>query len=463
MAATFQPLASLKDFDRSPNSAALHNAWHKKMDDTVKQSAASFPAFYHPLHPPVATPPLTKAPVWTGLPRTIKRLRPGPIATAAGLVDSAVPMGQTDPLFGRLFTTPFHDTTGRVFAGPAYRPQDEYLEWVTQRDTDGTVNEIIFTCEGPEYWDTIAQDDTLLLTMYQELLQDATITLADLKFPKTVTWQNPNSRGGPDTFPAGSYNRYNKWNIRGVVHLTQPANSLGAEITLAKFATLLYGNPTPVTTDPDLVCCAEYGDPNRMSDPTIGSGVNTFVRSGLRVTLRNPIGLYIKGIDLNAFSLPDGTPFTQVQECFQPSRPAPADVTDMIVRARFRVPDGITFGGKQLRVGDLLVNSEKIQFGGQVADVVNMTLFAQTLPGAPAQARQRCQGRPCHDPRLPDFVVLIDFNRQCPSTGMSPLVAHLAPPATDALANDVIESADAPAAPAIDYDALPLRRTRNGS
>jgi hypothetical protein len=391
----------------------------------------------------VATPPSQANPTWTGLPLAIKRLVPGSIAEAARLVDNPIAMGQSDPIFGSRFTSRFVDTAGNAFAGPAYRPQDEYLEWVTRRDADNVITEIDFTCEAPEYWDTIAEDDRLLLAMYQDLLQDTTIALADLKFPKTVSWQNPN--GGPETFAAGSYNRYNKWNIRGAVHLTQPANTLFAEINLAKAGTRLYGDPVPVTTDPDLVCCAEYGEVNRMSDPTIGSGVNTLVRSGKRVTLRNPIGLYIKGIKTDAFALPDGTPFTRVADCFEILRPAPADVIDMIVRARFRVPAGLMFNGKALRVGDLMVNGETIAFGGQVADVVTMTLFAQALPGAPAQPRVRCEGRPCPDQTNPDFIHVINFDQTCPAGGISALALHLNAPATVPQFADVPEVEPHPA------------------
>lgn len=55
-----------------------------------------------------------------------------------------------------------------------------------------------------------------------------------------------------------------------------------------------------------LICCAGYGGVNRSSDPTIGGLVNELVQFGLKVTLRDPIGLYIKGIDLSGFGGPNG-------------------------------------------------------------------------------------------------------------------------------------------------------------
>lgn len=148
---------------------------------------------------------------------------------------------------------------------------------------------------------------------------------------------------------------------------------------------------------------------------------------GNRVTLRNPIGLYMKvnSIKLDVFTLPDNTPFQHVQDCFEVIRPTSQDVTDMIVRARFRVPQGITFNGAQLRVGDLKVSGEKIVAGGQVADVITITLFAQAIPGAPDQQRQPCVYRPCPDRDRPDYIHPIPFNSTCPQDGISPLALNL--------------------------------------
>ena len=419
MTAAFQPPANLNDFARGARPDALFAAWHKFVADSVADQAGHFPAFFNPLQPPSAEQPATAAPEWTGLPRTIKRLIPGSIANAAQAVENAIPMGGPDPMQGQ-FTPPFFDAaTGSRFVGPAYRPQDEYLEWVTRRDPDGTISEILFTCEGPEYWEKgVALDQKLLVDLYRELSGDNEITIQDLVFPSRVTWNNPND--GPQTFEAGSYNPYDRWNIEAAIHLTQPANTLGAEIQLAKSATLLYGNPTPVTSDPDLICCAEYGGVNRASDPTIGSGVNTLVQLGMRVTLRDPIGLYMKAIRSEAFTLADDMPFPDAGQCFQGLRPAGGG-SEMIVRARFRVPAGLTFKGRQLRVGDLKVNGEAIVAGGQVPEVITMRLFAIALPGAPPQNRVPCQGKPCPDRSHPEFIHIIPFGSQCPAEGIGML------------------------------------------
>ena len=74
----------------------------------------------------------------------------------------------------------------------------------------------------------------------------------------------------------GAYNPYNRWNTTdGIMHLTQPANSLQAEIQLAGDATILRERFGRRITDPDaLICGTRYGGANRCSDPTIGASVN---------------------------------------------------------------------------------------------------------------------------------------------------------------------------------------------
>ena len=40
--------------------------------------------------------------------------------------------------------------------GP-FRPQDEYLEWRTERDAADQITRVTFTCEPPEYWEALAE------------------------------------------------------------------------------------------------------------------------------------------------------------------------------------------------------------------------------------------------------------------------------------------------------------------
>ena len=80
-----------------------------------------------------------------------------------------------------------------------------------------------------------------------------------------------------------AYNPLNKWNsgpkaVRGTnasggaMHLTSTPNTLQTEMALAGGATILRpcGNGVPQT----VICCAQYGQAYRNSDPHIGQQVN---------------------------------------------------------------------------------------------------------------------------------------------------------------------------------------------
>ena len=64
--------------------------------------------------------------------------------------------------------TYFSDPNGNKELPLNYRQHDEYLEWVVRRDNaKGKIKEIIFTCEGPEYWLNLSNDQKLLLKLYK--------------------------------------------------------------------------------------------------------------------------------------------------------------------------------------------------------------------------------------------------------------------------------------------------------
>ena len=139
--------------------------------------------------------------------------------------------------------------------------------------------------------------------------QDVIVASADLLFARPALLQ---SDAGNESFDAGSYNPWNALNLKYAIHLTHPSNSLGAEVTLARQASLLWGADGLKTDPSELAACSQYGEINRASDPTIGAAVNGLVRLNRRVTLRNPIGLYIHDLDTTSFSL-DGNPVPNVR------------------------------------------------------------------------------------------------------------------------------------------------------
>jgi hypothetical protein len=230
--------------------------------------------------------------------------------------------------------------------------QDEYCEWSVTRDsTTNKITRIDFTCEGPEYWGFLARiNPAKVLALYRQHV-DPSVKHDDL------------------FTPAGAYNSRNRWNnstSHGAMHLIQVNNSLGAEIEIGGAGSIQRSRAdgTPITDAQELIACGQYGAPERNSDPFIGARVNFHARNKADLTLANPVGIYFAGLDTIGWSTPDGTPAAGFWSYTRgtPDRP---------VRARLEVP-----AGKGYVLGDVKINPAAIEFGGQVADRIQMTIRA---------------------------------------------------------------------------------------
>ena len=196
------------------------------------------------------------------------------------------------------------NTQATIPFGP-YGPrgwQDEYCEWSVERDNTNNITRIEFTCENPEYWNTLwMTDPETVLSLYQSTLGKPQIKLSDLYLT--------DSNGKP-VIDAGTgrpaYNPLNKWNSGtvststsgGAMHLTSTPNTLQTEMGLAAAATVLRNYPgggqIPASDIQSLICSAQYGQFGRNSDPNIGAGVNGVAALGTSATLYNPPGLYLQ-------------------------------------------------------------------------------------------------------------------------------------------------------------------------
>src|SRR6516164_340912 len=246
------------------------------------------------------------------------------------------------PAFPQIIEIKFGDDQQEMFRqGELRNNQDEYLEWAVLTQ-NGKIIKVMFTCEGPEYWKFIADNDkALLVKLYSEIAGQA-VPQADL------------------LTSGGAYSPRNKWNAQFAVHLIQPNNTLGAEINIASQATIVrrHGADDPVTDPNELINCSRFGDPDRHSDPHIGGVVNQAARQGCSITLQDPIALYLA-------SLPHPTNVLGIK------KPGGGVVgpeywtlargdQDHILRAVFQAPAG------QPDVGDLEIGGQKITHGGQI-------------------------------------------------------------------------------------------------
>lgn len=263
--------------------------------------------------------------------------------------------------------------------------QDEYCEWSVTRNAEGKITKVMFTCENREYWYTLWEiDPDVVLRLYQKLVSPQ-VKLEDLYLR--------DDQGNVAIDPATgrpAYHDRNPWNsttTQGAVHLISNPNSLSAEVFLAGQATVLRKNAAgnPITDKNQLINCSSYGTPNRNSDPTIGAAVNALVRgtgvsgSGVRISLENPVGLYIQEPSFDTYELPlnappDAKPSDYWTVVRGRKRQDGEDV-DYILHAVYEVPEELGF-----TVSDITINGFNIEYGSQIAQTFQIALAGLPLP-----------------------------------------------------------------------------------
>ncbi|CAM3117389.1 hypothetical protein [Skermania piniformis] len=225
--------------------------------------------------------------------------------------------------------------------------QDEYCEWSVERTADGRIKRVSFTCEGPEYW-------AFLASSAPEVVLD--------RYRRHVS---PSVRREDLFTPGDRYIARNRWNVTttgGAMHLVQQNNTLLAEIELAAAATVQRRRGGRLLTSAqELIACSRYGDPDRNSDPHIGSEINALARAGAEITLTDPVGLYLDGLSTAGWATPDGA---DPADFWQVTRGADG----FAVRAVYEVT------GHDYLVGDITILGEPIVFGAQIAEHITMRL-----------------------------------------------------------------------------------------
>jgi hypothetical protein len=227
--------------------------------------------------------------------------------------------------------------------------QDEYCEWGVVRDASGKMTRAEFTCEVPEYFETLAADDPKQLLKTYQQLAGPEVRIEDLL--------------GED----GAYNPRNKWNAttdKPPVHLIQENNKLSAAVELAAAASIVrLHDGTPLTSVQELIACSKYGASQRNSDPHIGAEVNALARQKARITLADPPGLYISDFSPVGWTTPDQTDAKRFWTYTRGEK-------GRRLRGVYEVPPEAGYA-----VGDILVGGQPLRFGAQIADLVSVKLI----------------------------------------------------------------------------------------
>jgi hypothetical protein len=158
--------------------------------------------------------------------------------------------------------------------------------------------------------------------------------------------------------------------------MNQVNNTLGAQINIVARASILRQRGKKRITDARaLIECAQYGDPDRQSDPAIGAAINQAARANRFITLENPVGLYMTGLDTSGWTSPDGTDpqsFWTVKAGIANPEPSKA----MIVRAELAVP-----AGKPYTLADVEIGGVPIRFGAEIAAHIQVRVAVVVSPG----------------------------------------------------------------------------------
>lgn len=430
-AAFFRPLGDIDDFDRRPLiKQALYDGWDASMNDqlSVYSGSPDFPQFFNQKNAP-NDPVNERMITWNAFPLSLEKWYntgsdPTGKQKALEAAESLFPF--TEILFvsnGRVVGRPrrllyredlaLEDVDGRKIK-LHQRQQDEYCEWFVDRDMNQRITRITYTSEGPEYWNFMAtQDITLVGDLYREHVNLA-VKDDDLIWQKDImaaafdaqTRQFIGRIRHP-SFVKGAYNPFNEWNTtKGVMHLIQPNNTLFAEIDLAAGATVrrrTFSLPSTPINPSELTACAGFGDVNRSSDPNIGTGVYRLALSGLSVSLKNPIGLYIKEVSLNGLKGPDGQ---ILDDRITHTRQSPGK--EVILRSEIKLKPSDQFTLDQCQI-----DGENIRYGGQIAKKITMGLFgiAKNQRARPRVAE--CEGSLCRNPQATGFFAVVGAGESC--------------------------------------------------
>lgn len=387
----FDPPAFMTDFAGIPGQL---DAWHEFVSrsfdavvgaerDVFRKAGARHNEvqYYNAARVATAGPVIEQAITWNAFPKTLLRR----LGRARALVEADR-------------VTRFSPARTAQVNAVSYRNLDEYCEWHVVRDPDTQqIRRVTFVSEPFEYWQAMFGDpvDTggkgtvpfpgdrdLVLRLYRRLVSRK-VQCEDL-----VAHERIDTPYG--TIEKGHYNPFNKWNTtHGIVHLSAPPNTLGAEMRLGGDATMVYQNARgEVIVEPEpLICCANFGGADRNSDPTIGATVNALARLGAKITLANPVGLYMDHIDLAGWSAPPGV---DVRDCVRIVRGKPRLIERLVVEVP--AESGYT-------VSDLRISGVPVEYGGQIAECITVKLVgaATELGSVKGNVPLACGSRCCVD------------------------------------------------------------------
>lgn len=266
--------------------------------------------------------------------------------------------------------------------------QEEYLEWRVVRDATGKIRRVEMTTEFPEYWEVLAAHHPVeVLRLVARFAGEPSVSPEAVygsvsPFGPGVTPEERKAGFRDAMLPSEGNAPWSPYNNghKAICFMSQGANTLGALIRLVAAAAFPYGAQDPETgqlrrlSGPEAIASGtQAAQACRNSDPTVVGATIGLAWDGRMFALDDPIGVYIRSVQNERLLQPDGSPVPIEWFDFQRgSRPHGPGELERSQRLVFEVPPGLGFG-----VGDLIDadTGQEIQFGGQIADLVQLAVY----------------------------------------------------------------------------------------
>lgn len=301
---------------------------------------------------------------------------------------------------------------------------DEYNEFsVTWTSGVGSqIKSVQFTSENPAYWLALWQYDPAMVTgLYQKYIDPAVVE-EDLYLRYPVGSDKAGQPVIDPTTGRAAYDTTNKWNsgtLRvpgqsgGAMHLTSPPNTLSAEVYLAAASTILRQSANG--NDPQaLLCCSQYGQNFRNSDPNIGATANKVAAAGNFLTLTDPVGLYMQTPTWTSFRTPDGTPASEFWTVTRGTANG-GNGNDSILQAVFEVPADKGYTVSDIEILDANTGTwSKIRWASQIQQAFKIALRVTPKSG------YKGVPQPCVTERVPQQPYPVQFVPETLFLGNSP-------------------------------------------
>lgn len=422
--AAYARLAALwsQNVDGFTNQAITGNPWNSLF-------AAQQTGYYNPLRTGIPDKSTIVDVAWIAFPNRLiqylgqNQVPPNPYNLPQSVLNQLADTGELSQYPIPSIRCPQADWSGELQAFGPYGPRgwlDEYCEFSVVRNAANKITRIDFTCENPEYYQTLWRiSPERVCQVFEQALntgapqdQWVSVSVADLQLLDPVSGQpviDPET-GRPAYNPL---NRFNNGPVAtrgagggsgGAMHLTATPNTLQTELGLGAGATVQRASGN---TDPQaLICCGQYGQNYRNSDPHIGQTINLAVGAGLNISLADPPGLYIQMPSFAQYKLPDDPKlpkgataadcwhiirgFEQIHDQIT-GRPFPGS---LILHAAFQIPQAWIDAGVSFTVGDITIAGEPIQYGSQVQATLEIALFGRPITPVAQTPTLACVGSP---------------------------------------------------------------------